>query len=173
MITDFQENYSAAEKSLIWDYKYKRLLAESDGSFTDNQIQLINEIKTLVSEEDFFATPETYEVEELEDISLEVFSAEESAFLFYSLENKDGDITVNPTTGEPVTDCFWCYQEIPGGTSGPCEAIVDSDGDILGFTRDNVQVDKVRFFIFRTETTINGVPCGFNDWVAGGMQIRD
>lgn len=181
---DFAQNYTAVEQAAIWEYKYERYL--TNNSLTTEEEALVDDLKDLVGSPDFFRTPSNYELD-AESLEIQVIALfeKEAPYLLYSLENDRFDLEIDPELGEPepietdpeepvANGCFWCYEEVtgPGADSGPCEAQVNDQGEIIQFLRNNVKVKKKRFWITAGTAYISNVPCSMDDWLNDGGGIR-
>ncbi|KEZ94693.1 hypothetical protein IL45_00235 [Nonlabens ulvanivorans] len=160
------------QKQAVWVFKYDRFLA--DNTLSASQIDAVNSAKDYVSVLDFSGEPNDTELDALEDELLSAFLNEDTKnFLFLSLENGAGDINA-PGYGNDyqTTGCFWCWQEVPGADPiSPCTAILNSDGDLVGYQTTVLAYRSRLFFRHGSRTFSVNRNCDEAAWSASGSPV--
>ena len=150
-----------SQKQDVWVFKYIRF--KTDNELNGSQEEVVDDLLSYISEVDFTEGNETLEDELESDVRSE-FSEEIADYLLLTLENKEDDVYV--TNG-----CFWCWIEVPGGDQTPCTALLNSEGDLVGYVQ-TVEAWRSRLWFGHGSRTFNvSRNCSLEDWFNDGAHV--
>lgn len=132
------------EKSIVWQEKLDDFVIQSD--LSEEQIDLITEIKSKLTLEFFENIEENFNSEEIRGLEVQAglqFGTPTAMALFYSMENN----YVTQSSG--TSKCFWCNNLLVS-VDGPCEW--QSFNGVWQYV-EPVTIAKVRFWITMQEFT--------------------
>ncbi|MBD3903748.1 bacteriocin fulvocin C-related protein [Chryseobacterium sp. Ch-15] len=128
---------NSKEKHLVWQGKLDDFISKSE--LSDAQAELVNRMKSTLSENFFNNISENFNSNEIKLLEIEAmkkFGNLRGLSFFYIMEN-------NYNASNMEQKCFWC-NEVYVTTTGPCE-IYEINGNLMFL--EPIKTAKTRFWI--------------------------